>query len=150
MIKHLTWLVSSFLGIGHLPVAPGTWTSLAVVLLYKFFLFRLAWPYYLLVFLIVFFIGVLASSLMSSRLNNKDPRTVVIDEAAGQLLPLFLLSPEWPLLGISFLLFRFFDIAKPFPIRKIENMPSGWGIMLDDIVAGLYTGIIINIYLLLR
>jgi len=149
-MKFISWLLSSVFGIGHLPIAPGTWTSLVVVLVYKLVLYRLAWFYFLLVIIGVFLVGVITSSVTSSQLRKKDPRTVVIDEAAGQLLPLFMLSPEWLLLAISFFLFRFFDIVKPFPIRKIEKMSSGWGIMLDDVVAGLYTGIILNIYLLLR
>ena len=61
------------------------------------------------------------------------------------MIPLFLLPPDWRLLIPAFLLFRLFDIWKPFPIRRIERFPKGWGIMLDDIAAGLYAGILINI-----
>jgi phosphatidylglycerophosphatase A len=82
-------------------------------------------------------------------LKKEDPRTVVIDEAAGQLIALFLLSPQWSLCAASFLLFRFFDIVKPYPIKRVETFPGGFGIMLDDIVAAIFAGIVINLFLLL-
>jgi phosphatidylglycerophosphatase A len=87
---------------------------------------------------------------MSSKWKTEDPQKVVIDEAAGQYLALFQLSPSWWPLIMSFVLFRLFDILKPFPIRRIETFSNGWGIMLDDIVAALYTGIIVYAYLILR
>ena len=83
-------------------------------------------------------------------LNKKDPRTIVIDEALGQLLVLFRLNPTWFPLLIGFGLFRFFDIIKPFPIKKAEKFPKGWGIMIDDILAAIYAGIILNLYLYLK
>jgi len=74
----------------------------------------------------------------------------VIDEAVGQFLVLFQMSEDWFPLLLSFFLFRLFDVVKPFPIKKIENFPSGWGIMMDDILAAIYAGVIVNIYLILR
>ncbi|MDH5705378.1 MAG: phosphatidylglycerophosphatase A, partial [Candidatus Aminicenantes bacterium] len=99
---------------------------------------------------LLFFIGVYASTKYSTALNKKDPRKIVIDEALGQLLVLFRMSNAWfPVLS-CFVLFRVFDIAKPFPIKKIEALPTGWGIMLDDVVAAVYAGVIVNLYLLLK
>lgn len=149
-MKIASRIIATFFGVGYFPLAPGTLTSLIVVLIYKFFLYKLSWPLYLLIFFLLFFMGMLTSSKFSSELNRKDPRKIVIDEASGQFLTLFQLSSSWLPLLLSFLLFRFFDIIKPLPIKKIETFPKGWGIMLDDIVAALYAGIIVHIYFLLR
>ena len=143
-------MTATCLGLGYFPVAPGTLTSAIVVLLYKFFLFRLSWPLYLLIFAFLFLIGVYASHIYSKSLKKEDPRSAVIDEAAGQLLALFLVNPSWILCTVSFVLFRFFDIIKPFPIKQVEDLPKGFGIMLDDVVAALYAGILLNLYLLLK
>ena len=149
-MKTLSKILSTCFGIGYFPVAPGTATSLTVVLVYKFFLYSLPWPLYLGLLLLLFFLGALAATRYSAALKMKDPRRITIDEAVGQLLPMFLLPPTWVNMAIAFLLFRIFDILKPFPIRRTESFPQGWGIMVDDVVAGLYTGILINFYLLLR
>lgn len=74
---------------------------------------------------------------------GKDPRRIVIDEYASILLPLYFTPPKIFPLVITFLLFRFFDIVKPPPIRKLENLSGGWGIMLDDLLAAMYTTIIV-------
>ncbi len=149
-MKFLSKLVSTFFGLGFIPFAPGTLTSIAVVLLYKYYLYRLSWPVYALILILLFIIGVYASTKYSSALNKKDPRKIVIDEALGQLLVLFRMSDAWfPVLS-CFVLFRVFDIAKPFPIKKIEKVSAGWGIMLDDVVAAVYAGVIVNLYLILR
>lgn len=149
-MKIFSKIIATFLGVGYFPLAPGTLTSFIIVLIYKFFLYKIAWPVYLLIFFLFFFIGTITSSKFSSEINIKDPRKIVIDEASGQLLALFQLSSSWLPLLLSFLLFRIFDIIKPFPIKKVETLPKGWGIMLDDIVAALYAGIIIYIYFLLK
>ncbi len=143
-------MAATCFGIGYFPVAPGTLTSAVVVLLYKFLLYRLSWPFYLLVFVIIFLSGTYASHVYAQSLRKEDPRSVVIDEAGGQFLALFLIDPSWILCAASFVLFRFFDIAKPFPIKQVEDFPKGFGIMLDDVVAALYAGILLNLYLLIK
>jgi phosphatidylglycerophosphatase A len=149
-MKFLSKSVSTFFGIGFIPFAPGTLTSIVIVLLYKYYLYRFSWPLYALILILLFFIGVYASTKYSTALNEKDPRKIVIDEALGQLLVLFRMSNAWfPVLS-CFVLFRIFDIAKPFPIKKIERLPTGWGIVLDDVVAAVYAGVIVNLYLLLK
>ena len=149
-MKLLSKLASTFFGLGFIPFAPGTVTSIVIILLYKYYLYRLSWPVYALILFLLFFIGVYASTKYSSALNKKDPRKIVIDEALGQLLVLFRMSDAWfPILS-CFVLFRIFDIAKPFPIRKLEKLPAGWGIMLDDVVSAVYAGVIVNLYLILR
>ncbi len=142
--------MSTFFGAGYFPVGQGTLTSFIVVLLYKFFLYRLHWAFYLLLILVVFVLGVVSSSVHSTALKKKDPHEIVIDEVAGQLLVLFRLNPTWSLLLISFFLFRLFDIAKPYPIKQLEKFPKGWGIMTDDIMAAIYSGILVHLYLLLK
>lgn len=86
--------------------------------------------------------------------GKPDPREVVADEFAGQaltFLALLIIPIEQTqimiITALGFLLFRFFDIAKPWPIRKLEKLPRGWGILADDLLAGIYAAIILNIYL---
>jgi len=149
-MKIISKILATFFGLGYFPLAPGTLTSLVMVIIYKFFLFKLSWPLHLVLFFLLFLIGSFVSSNYSATLNKKDPQKIVIDEACGQYLALFQLTPSWVLMGFSFLLFRFFDIIKPFPLKRVELFPRGWGIMLDDIAAGLYAGIIIYIFLLVK
>jgi phosphatidylglycerophosphatase A len=153
-MKSLAKIIATFFGVGYFPAAPGTLTSLIVVLLYKFYLHRLSWPIYLLLIFLLFLVAVLTSTKYSSELKKDDPRRIVIDEAFGQFLVLFRIGESWgtgwlPLLS-CFLLFRIFDIIKPYPIKKVETLPQGWGIVMDDLVAAAYAGIIIHLYLILK
>ena len=150
MIKFIAKIYATFFGVGYFPIAPGTAASFIIIIVYKFFLYKLSWPLYLAAALFIYITGVVASSRYSSDINIEDPRTVVIDEVLGQLLAVFLLEPTWILMAAGFLLFRFFDILKPFLIKKAEKFAQGWGIMLDDIIAGIYSAIIINLYLLIK
>ena len=149
-MKLASKIIATVFGIGYFPIAPGTLTSLIVIFLYKLFLHKLSWPIYFLLFLLLFFVGVVASSKWESELRKRDPRNIVIDEAAGQFLVLFRMGEDWLPLLLSFLLFRLFDIVKPIPIRKVENFPSGWGIMMDDLLAAIYAGVIVNLYIILK
>lgn len=153
-MKSLSKIIATFFGVGYFPVAPGTLTSLIVVLLYKFYLHSLSWPFYLLLLVLLFSVGIFTSTKYSLEIKKHDPQRIVIDEAFGQLLVLFQIGESWgtgwlPLLS-CFLLFRIFDIIKPFPIKKVETLPDGWGIVMDDLVAAVYAGVIINLYLLLK
>jgi phosphatidylglycerophosphatase A len=148
-MKLFSKITATFFGVGYFPVAPGTLTSAIIVLFYKFFLYRLSWPVYLMMFFVLFALGTYVSDVTSRMMKKEDPRIVVIDEAAGQFIALFLISPQWSVCAASFFLFRFFDIVKPFPIKRVETFPGGIGIMLDDIVAAIYAGILINLFLLL-
>jgi phosphatidylglycerophosphatase A len=143
-------ILSTFFGIGYFPLAPGTITSAIIVLLYKFWLHRIIWPVYLLLVILLFIVGIFVSGVYSRESKKRDPRPVVIDEAAGQFLALFLVSPHWFPLGLSFFFFRLFDITKPFFIKRVEDFPGGLGIMLDDILAAAYAGILTHLYLLLK
>lgn len=149
-MKPAAKLIATFFGAGFFPVAPGTLTSFIIVLLYKFWFSNFFWPYFLVFILVLYMVGVWASTVYSANVKKKDPRTVVIDEAVGQLIALFTIPATWGLVLVSFFLFRVFDVIKPLFIKKAESFSSGWGIMLDDVLAGIYASILLNLYLLLR
>ena len=147
----LFWkLWATFMGLGYFPFAPGTLASFAVLLGYWFVFYRISWPAYSLSIVVVFLLGARASSVYAAELGLPDPGRFVIDEACGQLLALFLVPREWIPLALGFVLFRIFDVIKPFPIRKLENLPGGWGVMADDVGAGIAAGLIVHLFLLLR
>jgi phosphatidylglycerophosphatase A len=83
-------------------------------------------------------IGIPAATIVARESGREDPGHVVIDEVAGQWLTLAVCRPDWPHALVALALFRLFDITKPWPIRKLEARPGGWGIMLDDLAAGLF------------
>jgi len=141
-------VLATFFGLGLAPLAPGTVASAAAALLYRFFLHGLAAPLYALVVIAVFFAGVLASARYARELGRTDPGRIVIDEVCGQLVALAFLPAGWVPLAVSFALFRFFDIIKPWPIRRLERLPGGWGIMADDIAAGLIAAVLARLALL--
>jgi phosphatidylglycerophosphatase A len=149
-MKTIGRAVATFFGLGFFPLAPGTAASLAVVLIYKFFLGGLLWPYVLLLFFLFTVLGVISSADYSRELREEDPRKIVIDEACGQLFVLLLVPPTWAALAVSFFLFRFFDIIKPFPVSRAEKLPGGWGIMADDFVAAGMAKILVHLYLVLK
>lgn len=148
MVK-LAKIISTFFGIGLFPLAPGTLASLAMVVLYKYYLYRLPWPLYLVILFLVIAAGVYFSSIYARSLNLKDPGKVVIDEVAGQLLAVFLVRPDWVVLAPAFILFRFLDIIKPMGVKKLETLPAGWGIMADDLGTGLVVNILLRLIILI-
>lgn len=148
MMRLLTKGLATFFGAGYFPVAPGTFASLLIALGYRLWFHRLPWTLYLAIGLASYFLGVWASSHYAARVKKEDPRTVVIDEAVGQWVALLLVPPTWGLVLASFFLFRVFDVIKPLFIHKAESFREGWGIMLDDILAGIYASIILNAILL--
>ena len=133
----LSMIFSTFFGTGFFPIAPGTAASFLTVLLFKLGLYKLFWPFQALIIVALFISGGAASTRYARLLNRKDPGRIVIDEICGQLIALFLVTPGWKELLLAFFLFRIFDIIKPYPIKKLEALPDGWGIMADDVGAGL-------------
>lgn len=131
---------------GYLPLAPATWGS-GLALLIFFLVPKLIWLQSLII-IFLFFYGVYLSGKLEE-LWGKDARRIVIDEVCGMFLSLFLLSWNWKIGIIGFLLFRFFDIVKPFPIRRSQVLHGGWGIMIDDVIAAFYTNIVLRIIILL-
>lgn len=149
-MKTIWKVIATFCFAGFFPFAPGTFASLIIVVLYKFLLIRLAWPVYLGLAAFLTAAGILAGTRYAEECRQKDPSRIVVDEAAGQMLTLVAFPGDWAALLSAFLLFRFFDVLKPFPIRRLEKLPRGWGIMADDLGAALFTIIIARLYLLLR
>lgn len=144
----LSQWVATGLGSGYAPFAPGTAGSLVGLLLFLP-LSRLAWPAQLLAVVAVTLVGALAAGRLARRLGIEDPGLVVVDEVAGQWLTLVAL-PLTPVTGLlGFLLFRLMDIVKPWPARGLERLPGGWGIMADDIAAGIYAQLALRVALAL-
>jgi len=90
-------------------------------------------------------IGIPAATIVARESVRKDPQNVIIDEVAGQWLTLAAAAPDWRHALAGLALFRLFDITKPWPARRLERLPAGWGIMLDDLAAGLYAAIVLLI-----
>jgi len=156
-------------GVGYLPIAPGTWGSLVGVGIYlgvhalvikcihftasdsflRFNPFPILVAVLLALITIITFAGFWAASRAEKLLGRKDPGKVVIDEVAGQLIALLPVitssDPGWLSIIVSFLLFRFFDIVKPYPARRLEKLESGLGIMADDLIAGAYAAVITSV-----
>jgi phosphatidylglycerophosphatase A len=138
--KFLEWAASTlavFFGVGYSPVAPGTTGSAAaigLVLLAQ----QLSWQGKLLFILTLVALALWASHRYVLSRNVQDPPEVVIDEVAGMCLAAFFLPESWLALVLSFIFFRFFDILKPFPVRHLERLSGGCGIVVDDLMAGVY------------
>jgi phosphatidylglycerophosphatase A len=137
------WTLATFFGAGFLRPGPGTYGSVAAVLLWyaAAHVFTPS-PITLaiattLAALLVTAIGIPASTITAREAGREDPGFIVIDEVAGQLFALILMRPTWQQAALALLLFRLFDITKPWPIRRLEALPNGTGIMLDDVAAGL-------------
>jgi phosphatidylglycerophosphatase A len=134
--------------IGMLPVMPGTFASLvttvAYYLIYRIY-FQIRPELHLSVICVVTAIGMFTAVHASRVLGSEDPHEVVIDEVAGQLVALLLLPINFFNLIATTCLFRLFDIWKPFPIRKLESLGNGVGIMADDLLAGVYANIILQL-----
>jgi phosphatidylglycerophosphatase A len=138
------WSVATFFGAGLGKPGPGTWGSVAAVLLWAAFArFVHPAPQPLLLALIAgiflsIVVGVPAATIAASESGRHDPGFVVIDEVAGQWISLLWSPFDWRHALIALILFRLFDITKPFPVRRLESLPAGWGIVFDDVGAGLY------------
>lgn len=128
---------------GRMPVAPGTAGTVVGVLLYLL-VKDLPTLWYSAVFAIVTLIGTWAAGAADRVLGTKDSPTIVIDEIAGFLLAMLLVPFAWRYAAAGFLLFRFFDILKPWPLKKLQDIPGGPGVMLDDIGAAVYTNIVLQ------
>ena len=151
MIKTINTLFVTMFGLGKVPKIPGTFGSLAtVIILYFFFhVFDLSSNLILIFLIIIFILSFLAVAHHIKNNENKDPKEVVIDEFIGQSIPIYLYeishgtekSPNEALIfyGICFILFRFFDITKPFPVNFFDkNFKNSFGVIMDDVIAGIY------------
>ena len=137
------WTLGTFFGAGLLTPGPGTYGSIAALLLWygaahvfqpTFFALTIAT---IIAAAAVTLVGIPTATIVARESGRKDPGVVVIDEAAGQLIALIAIPADWKHAALSLLLFRAFDILKPPPVRQLERLPEGTGIMLDDVAAGM-------------
>jgi phosphatidylglycerophosphatase A len=144
-------LVGTFFGIGRLRPGPGTWASAATMLLWAALAYNLAYslrmPVAIGLAVLITLIGIPAATQVARGSGIKDPQFVVIDEVAGQLVALIAVPLAWKTFLVGFILFRFFDILKPPPVRQLEAIPEGAGIVLDDVAAGLYALGVMHLFL---
>lgn len=147
-MRPIFYIIATCFGLGYSPIAPGTAGSILAVLV-AFFLFKGSTTYLVISIILILVIGTIASSYVEKDRESKDPSLVVIDEVAGMWISLLFIPHLWWIFLIAFGLFRLFDVIKPFPANKIQNWDGGLGIMLDDVVAGIYALISTHLILLL-
>jgi len=137
------------MGLGYLPLAPGTFGAFGGLVSGWLLMQYSAYPNLYLIILIILFLllGVYCSNKIIPEWG-KDPSRIVIDETVGMWLSMLFIPNVWYLLVLSFMLFRFFDIKKPFYIKQFEKFSGGWGIMLDDVVAGLYANLVMQLIII--
>lgn len=136
-------LITSFFYLGHSPVMPGTIGSLGGLIIY--FLVRNNDILYAFTILFIFILGILFSGEAEKIYKHKDARMIVIDEATGMLLALFYVPFSLLSVILGFFIFRILDILKPPPCRRIERKTGALGIMFDDIIAAIYTNLILQV-----
>ncbi len=142
-------LIATLFFSGYAPIAPATVGSALVAVIYFFFCSFLGVVEWLIVLTTIFFMGVYVAHGME-REWGKDPGQVVIDEAVGYLLTVAFLPHSLGMAIVGFFLFRVLDIVKPPPARRLERLPGGWGIVVDDVVAGIYGNLLLQVGVELR
>ena len=141
-------VLSTWFGTGLLPIAPGTFGTLATVPLILV-LDNIGTIYKALSLMIAIVVAIWASGRHQEILGQSDPREIVIDEVTGFLLTMLFLPCSWLTIGLGFIFFRLFDILKPYPIRQTERIRGGLGVVIDDLVAGLYAFASVRVILLI-
>ena len=145
MRNSLAKIISTFFYVGLIPVGPGTFGTLAAIPLFYALSFAPIYIY-LAITVAVILISVWASTIAEEIFQKTDPGQVVADEVSGFLVTMILVPPTISNIFLGFLLFRLFDIAKPYPVRKFEKLHGGWGIVIDDVAAGVYACITLHIF----
>ena len=161
MINKLNSIFVTFFGIGKIKKIPGTFASLAttVLLFFLFHILNVSPNIILFAVIIIFLISLYAVNIFIKDLSDKDPKEVVIDEVIGQSIPLYLYevshnipkdsNDDLKFYLIIFILFRFFDIAKPFPVNYFDkNFKNSFGVIMDDVCAGLYVVLVLILYMI--
>jgi phosphatidylglycerophosphatase A len=146
LLSHPAGWIATALGAGLAPKAPGTAGSLVALLPWWFLLRELAWPWYGLVLLAGFALGVWACAVCDRRLGRHDQGALVWDEVIGMWITLIAAPPQWWWMWVGFGLFRLFDIWKPWPVSWADRrVHGGLGVMLDDVLAGIYAAIVLQV-----
>jgi len=144
-------LTATVFGTGYLRPGPGTWGSAVTVVLWGALAYsvpsKLRTALVIALAVLVIVIGIAAATQVCRASGKKDPQFVVIDEVAGQLIALIAVPLTWQSFLTGFILFRAFDIIKPPPVRQLERLPEGTGIVLDDVAAGIYALLVMQILL---
>ena len=149
-MKNFTKYFATLFGIGFIPLAPGTFGSLFAILIWYVFIDLFSIFYFIVLFLFVLSVSFYFTDIYLDNYKKKDPSEVIIDEFLGQSIPLlFIVNFNIYEVLIAFVTFRFFDIYKIYPINKIEDLKGSYGVILDDIVAGIYSLIILMLYKIL-
>lgn len=147
-------LVATFFGTGRLRPGPGTWGSAAAVLIWagvsRLLVPSRQAPVLLALAVLAVAVGIPAATRFARTSGTKDPQSVVIDEVAGQWITLLFAPVSWKTLLVGFILFRSFDILKPPPVRQLEGLPEGTGIVVDDVAAGVYALVVMQLILHFR
>ena len=134
----------TFFYAGYVPFGPGTFGTLGAVIPF-YFIAGLTPPFYLITILFFTAISIKITNHCIKYYNEEDPGEIVIDEVCGYLFTMFMLPFNWFNVLSGILIFRILDIIKPYPVRKAENLRDGYGIILDDVLAGIYSNIIIHL-----
>lgn len=149
-------LISTVLGAGYSPLAPGTAGSLVAFIIF-WLLPQINIFVWLFAIILLFFVGVCTATATEreqiEKVGNErghDPSIIVIDEFVGMLIALVAIPHNIYFMIAAFMLFRLFDIVKPFPINISQKLPRGWGVMIDDVIAGIYSNMLIQIFLLIN
>jgi phosphatidylglycerophosphatase A len=144
-------LTATVFGTGYLRPGPGTWGSAVTVVLWGALAYSIPskerTPLVITLAVLIIAIGIAAATRVCRASGKKDPQFVVIDEVAGQLIALIAVPLAWQTFLTGFILFRAFDIIKPPPVRQLERLPEGAGIVLDDVAAGIYALLVMQILL---
>lgn len=144
-MSHIAIFIATFGYVGYFPIAPGTAGSLAALALYAVVRWTATPAVELSAIVVVFAVGIWAATGTERALNRKDPGPVVIDEVLGMLVTLAFMPLSWWGIAAGFVLFRIFDVIKPFPAGRLEHLPGGLGIMADDAMAGLYGQLVMRV-----
>ena len=145
MKDKVTKLIASCFYLGYIPVMPGTLASLFGLGVY-FLIGGTSAVYFFTVFTVII-LGFLVCTNAEKVFGRKDAGKIVIDEVAGMLIAFMFVPPDIFIICVCFIFFRLFDIIKPYPLRKFEQLNGGLGVMLDDIGAGIYANICVQIFL---
>ncbi|MGZ3493923.1 MAG: phosphatidylglycerophosphatase A family protein [Thermodesulfobacteriota bacterium] len=149
-MKHFILILATGFGVGYSPVAPGTLGTLIAIPIY-YFLSNISSPTYEITLIGFFFLSVWISEGAEIFLGKKDDQRIVIDEIMGFLVTMLWVPKAAIFMVIGFFLFRFFDILKPFPICRLEKkLKGGYGVVLDDVMAGVYSNIVLQIILVIK